>query len=250
MSNILFENEGIMCDKIDDFAVFYLKTDAYTFLSDMIERDEYHTFIKGVMGDDSIRGIGYIKDQNRFDDASFGEKFQAIHEGKGIGVRSAFEKIVNTVLVSSQLFLGCGKPTACGMVGMVGYDYFGYSMLFNYRCASNDTSFINTAYRFGVPPTAVLPYFLRHSIGQAKTSEVMLLKETLSADEAKELGIINNVVSPEDVLENCLNALEKMAKIPTNTFASVQSIVQPSVEDLEVYLDAAKKNIISNILNQ
>ncbi len=248
MSTILFENDGIRCDREDEFAVFHLKADALTLFFDIASRNSYNEFSKGIMIDDSIKGIAFINDHDLFDDADYGEKVKNIFQSKGDADKQAFEKIANSVWISSKLYLGCAKPTACGIIGKASYDYLGFSMLYNYRCASEGTSFVNTAYDYGVPPVALLPFFLRHSVGQSKAEEILLLKETITSQEVKALGLIQDIVAENNVLDSCLTALESMARIPKGTFAVMQRIIQPELKDLEVYLDAAKKMILTEVM--
>jgi len=250
MSEILFESDAIRCDKEDGFAVFHLKTDALTLFLDIASRNTYNEFSKGVMSDNSIKGIAFINDHDLFDDADYGGKLKELFQSKGVTDRQAFEKIANIAWVASKNLLECAKPTAGGTIGKAGYDTFGFSMLYNYRCLSKETSFVNTAYKYGVPPVALLPFFLRHSVGQSRASEILLLKETIAAQEVKDLGLIQDVVSKDDVLDSCLTALETMARIPKGTFAVMKRIVQPELKDLEVYLDAAKKMNITEIMNK
>ena len=76
----------------------------------------------------------------------------------------------------------------------------------------------------------------------------MLLKETITSQEVKALGLIQDIVAENNVLDSCLTALESMARIPKGTFAVMQRIIQPELKDLEVYLDAAKKMILTEVM--
>lgn len=249
MSNILFENKGISCEKIDDFAVFRLKSDVIPLMLDIPLREEYHAFITKVYDDDSIKGIVHLNHESEFNDVEFSKIYKSLFESGPTEAKMTLEKTTNTIAQISRLYLAAGKPSTCGMIGEVGFDYLGLSMLFDHRCLSEDATIINTAFKFGFPPIALLPYFLKLSIGLTMATEVLLCRETLSAKQALDLKIVNCVQKSEDVLENCLNTLETMCMMPQKTFRAMQQIAHPRIEDLEAHLDLAKQEVLTTVIH-
>jgi len=80
--------------------------------------------------------------------------------------------------------------------------------------ASEEATFGHPAGRdLGIPPTVFLWPML---IGLRKTKEMLYTARSMKADEAKDLGLINNVV-PADELEAAVNAMATdIAKTPVN----------------------------------
>lgn len=248
MTKVLFENDGVKCEKAEDFAVFYLKETALDLYLNISCKADYDTFFPKLLSDDSIKGIAFINDHVLLDDDVIGEKIKSIFQSKGASDRKEFERIVNGAWTSSKASLGSSKPIACGIIGTAGYDYLGFSMLYTYRCVSQETSFVNTAYRFGVPPLSLLPFFLKDGVGYAKASEIMFAKESFSAQEALDLGLVQDVVPGDAVQETCLRTLESMARIPKGAFQVMQNAIQPKLKDLEEHMDMVKRMALKGVM--
>jgi enoyl-CoA hydratase len=72
--------------------------------------------------------------------------------------------------------------------------------------------------RVGVPfPTAPLEIF-RNAVG-ARAAELVMTGRTVGAEEALELGMIDAVVEPDELLDTALERAAQLARIPRSTFA-------------------------------
>jgi enoyl-CoA hydratase/carnithine racemase len=63
-------------------------------------------------------------------------------------------------------------------------------------------------------------------VGLKKAKEILMLGETLTAQEALELGLVNKVVADEDLMTTANTWAEKLSKLPQNTVRSNKAIIR------------------------
>jgi 2-(1,2-epoxy-1,2-dihydrophenyl)acetyl-CoA isomerase len=98
----------------------------------------------------------------------------------------------------------------------------------DFAIASEAASF-NTAYaKIGLSPDGGSTFFLPRLVGLKKATELVMLADSLSASEAKELGLVNRVVSAES-LESEVSALAaRLAAGPTQAYARAKRLLNQS----------------------
>lgn len=88
---------------------------------------------------------------------------------------------------------GCGLATVCDFAFTVPDAKFGY-----------------TEVRIGFIP-AIVKVFLLRKIGEAKAKQLLLTGELISAQEARELSLVNEVISPEQLESHVLSFARMLA---------------------------------------
>jgi enoyl-CoA hydratase len=119
---------------------------------------------------------------------------------------------------ASQLLRPCRKPV---LAAIRGYAYGGGALLAvacDIRIAASDARFKFHGASYGqAPGGAMLPRIL----GDAKAKELLFTGDIVEAPEALRIGLVNQVVEPEDVLTHTLAMAERIA---ANSPAAVQTI--------------------------
>ncbi len=91
--------------------------------------------------------------------------------------------------------------------------------------ASEDAVF-NFAYaRIGLSPDGSSTYFLPRHVGMKKAAELFLTIPTLSAKEAKDLGLVNWVVAPGELKERTEFIATQLAQGPTKAFGRLKKLL-------------------------
>jgi len=91
---------------------------------------------------------------------------------------------------------GLGKPVLCAANGDVLAGAFGLALACDLIIAKDSVRFGCPEINVGAFPFMISALIYRN-IGRMKANELMFLGDTITADEARELGIVNTVVSPE-----------------------------------------------------
>jgi 2-(1,2-epoxy-1,2-dihydrophenyl)acetyl-CoA isomerase len=98
--------------------------------------------------------------------------------------------------------------------------------------------------RVGLTPDGSTSFFLPRLLGARRAAELMLTNRTLSAAEALDWGLVNEVVPDEQLAERAAALARGLADGPTAAFASVKRLLQSSPqESLEAQLEHESRAI-------
>lgn len=126
-------------------------------------------------------------------------------------------KVVIAKIQGHAIAGGCGLATVCDFSFAVEEAQFGY-----------------TEVRIGFIP-AIVKVFLLRKIGEGKAKELLLFGELISANEAKDFGLINKVVR-EDELDTTVSDFAKML-VKKNSGQSMQFTKQMIARVQEMSLE-------------
>lgn len=85
----------------------------------------------------------------------------------------------------------------------------------------------------GLTPDGSSSYFLPRLIGLKRTAELLLLNRVLTAEEAFQWGLVNQVVPDADLLAEATKLAEKLANGPTGAYGKVKQLLAGSSGALE-----------------
>ena len=98
----------------------------------------------------------------------------------------------------------------------------------------------------GLSPDGGFTAFLPAIVGLAKSSELFLLDPVLDSLQAKQLGIINDIFPPDQLMPNVTAIAEKLANGPTQSYASVKRLLNLSLlPGLEKQLEQERQGMIA-----
>lgn len=104
------------------------------------------------------------------------------------------------------------------------------------RIASQTASFGLTEVKRGLVPGAGSMVRLQRQVPFAKAMEILLVGDTMSAEEAHRIGFVNEVVQPEELMPR---ALELAHKIAANAPLAVQAIKEVAIRTNGLPLEEA-----------
>jgi len=129
--------------------------------------------------------LAYLKDLQKF---SYDENLADSKNLKELLLQIyTLKKVVIAQVQGSALAGGCGLATVCDFVYSVPEAKFGY-----------------TEVKIGFIPAIVMIFLLR-KVGETKAKEFLLTGNLFSAEEAKSMGIVNKIVSKEDLEKTVLD---------------------------------------------
>lgn len=111
-------------------------------------------------------------------------------------------------------------------------------------CAES-AKFTSAYTAIGLSPDGSSTWFLSRIIGNRRALEMFLTNRTLSASEALDWGLVNQVTA-DDALDDTVNALaEKLANGPTLAHGGIKKLVQMSLNDtLESQMERETRSIV------
>lgn len=120
------------------------------------------------------------------------------------------------------------KPIIAAVNGMAAGAGFNLALACDVRIATEDAAFSQAFIRIGLIPDCGGTFFLPRIIGAAKALEFMLTAEPIDAQRARDLGIVNMVVKPQELLETAQFFAVQAANLPTSTIGRLKRLINAS----------------------
>jgi 2-(1,2-epoxy-1,2-dihydrophenyl)acetyl-CoA isomerase len=118
----------------------------------------------------------------------------------------------------------------------------------DFRIAASNARLSSATLRFGLQPDEGGHYLLLQTIGLPRTMEFLMRKRVVSAAEALELGLVHEVVEPEQLMPRALALAQELANGPQVAMRLLKRSVYNAAEQnmLEAFDDIATKTAISD----
>lgn len=162
-----------------------------------------------------------------------GSAFCAGGDVKNIGKVLPPEEIRAVMGQSQQLLLALlnlKKPVVAAVNG----DAFGMGCNLALACdfpiASDNARFCQVFIKLGIMPDFGALYFLPRLVGPVKAKELVYTGKAISAEDAFQMGLIQNVVSPDVLEAEALNFAGKLAKLPTKAIGRAKKVINQSFD--------------------
>ncbi len=117
------------------------------------------------------------------------------------------------------------KPVIAAVNGYCFTGGFELAMCADIVIAAENAVFADTHARFGIIPGGGQTQRLPRHIGPKKAKELLFTCDTISAQEAERIGIVNKVVPPEKLEEAAMEMAEKISKNIPETVSAIKSLV-------------------------
>lgn len=114
------------------------------------------------------------------------------------------------------------KPIVAAVNGVAAGAGFSLALLCDFRIATEKASFVNAFIHVGLIPDAGNLYYLQNLIGYAKTVELSILGEKVSAENAMKLGLVTKVFPAETWKEETVKFSEFLANMPTKAISLIK----------------------------
>ncbi len=108
--------------------------------------------------------------------------------------------------------------------------------------AAEEATFNEAFVRIGLSPDCGGSFLLPRAIGNKLSAEMFMLGETISAERAKEIGMINRVVPSEFLVQETRTLALKLAMAPTGSIGRIKNLLNATFSnDLQTQLELEHK---------
>lgn len=94
--------------------------------------------------------------------------------------------------------------------------------------ATEDASFNEAFVRIGLSPDCGGSFFLPRAVGEKRAAELFFLGESIPAERAREIGMINRVVPNDFLLQEASILAQKLALAPTASIGRIKKMLNAS----------------------
>ncbi len=145
----------------------------------------------------------------------------------GASVEQRYNPMMRAIYLSD-------KPFVCRLNGVAAGAGAGVALACDVVIASEAATLLMAFARIGLVPDSGISYILPRLLGTRRSFELMALPESLSADEALRLGMINRVVPATSLDEAVEEVVQRLATAPTKAIGYIKKMLRQSWDhDLE-----------------
>ena len=112
-------------------------------------------------------------------------------------------------------FWALEKPTIAAINGSAGGGGLAIALLHDFRIAAVNAKLATSFLQLGVGPELGMSYLLPRMVGWSVASDLLLRGRTLTAEEAADLGLVNEVAPADKVLDQAMSLAEELAARPS-----------------------------------
>lgn len=123
------------------------------------------------------------------------------------------------------------KPVIAAVNGAVAGAGTAVAMACDYVIASENAKFAPNFVNIACVPDSGASYFLPRTVGYRKAFELMITGKLIDATECKQLGIFNEVVAAEDLMQNALKLAQKLATGPQRAIRYIKQMLKMSAQN-------------------
>lgn len=129
-----------------------------------------------------------------------------------------------------KAFYNLNKPVIGAINGFAITGGFELALMCDFMIASDNAKFADTHCRIGIVPGWGLSQKLPRIIGIGRAKELSFTGNFLDAQTAERWGLVNRVVSAEELIPTCLKLAEDIASCEPITLNTVRSIIDQGYE--------------------
>ena len=139
----------------------------------------------------------------------------------GMGAANATDPAVNP----ARAVLACSKPIIGAINGVAITGGFEVALACDVLICSTNARFADTHARVGITPGWGLSQKLSRAIGPYRAKELSLTGNFLSAEQAYDWGLVNRVVTPEELMPTALKLAGEMASIEAEMLITYKAMI-------------------------
>src|SRR5271157_3290679 len=131
------------------------------------------------------------------------------------------------------------KPTIAAVNGAAIAGGTGLALLCDFTLAVPEAKFGYTEVRIGFVP-AIVSTFLLRQVGEKQARDLLLTGRIFSAEEAAHLGLVKEIVAPEQLLDRARELAAQLAEnSPLSLFYTKRMLIDQGRAELDAQIDAA-----------
>lgn len=132
---------------------------------------------------------------------------------------------------ATSTFARMEKPIVIAVGGMAAGAGFSIAITGDFVIAAESAKFTMAYTAAGLSPDGSSSYYLPRLIGVRRTTDLMMTNRLLTASEAVEWGLVNQVVPEDELQDATLQLAQKLASGPTDAFAVVKKLLLCSFDN-------------------
>ncbi len=141
-------------------------------------------------------------------------------------------------------FTHMNAPVIMALNGTAAGGGFSFAISGDYVMASEKAKLVSAYTASAFTPDGSATYFLAKHVGLLRAKELLLTNRVLTAQEALEWGLVNRVVSPEELMPEAQKLAKTFAEGPTKAYGGVKALLTSAyAAEIETQLERESRSI-------
>lgn len=198
--------------------------------------------VQAIVADASVRAVVLSGAGRSF---MAGGDVAAMHQA-GADAPAFAARLIRPLHQALRLLAACPAPVLASAQGPVAGAGVSLLLAADLAIAADDLHLALAYPRIGASPDGSSTFTLPRIVGLRRAMEIALLSDTIAAEEALRLGLVNRVVPLADLAAATEALARRLADGPTRAFAATRRLLRESFDrDLAAQLDAEAQNFIA-----
>ena len=125
--------------------------------------------------------------------------------------------------------------------------FLNMSLACDYRIVASDTTFQKPYFELEMLPKGGGPFFLCNLLGYSKTKQLLMSEKEISASEALEIGIVDQVVPYDKLEETAIQTAQDWTQRSTRSLIGIKRLLNYTMKDLTDYLNFESAELLKII---
>jgi 2-(1,2-epoxy-1,2-dihydrophenyl)acetyl-CoA isomerase len=161
----------------------------------------------------------------------------------GAGANSLIKAMAGDLHMALSRLARMDPPVIAAVNGAAGGAGFSIVMAADLAIAAQSAKFTMAYTNAGLSPDGSSTFYMPRKIGDRRARELMLTNRVLSAAEALDWGVVNQVVADGEALAAAMSLAKRLAAGPTRAYGAVKTLLNESFEhglESQMELEARK----------
>jgi len=160
-----------------------------------------------------------------------------------------FHELTAEQEMSVREILGMPKPVLASLPGVAAGGGLALALAADWRIAAPSAILVPAFPALGAVPDGGLTYFLPHFLGIGLAQEMLFTNARITADRAKELGLVHEVVPADQLEHRAWERATELAAGPTFAYGQMKRLmVSAFSESLETQLQLERRGAVEAAL--
>ena len=221
--------------QIDSSALLYLRENLLLRATDLDRKDHLLEYMDRISQDSSVNTLVIAGSPEKTGVKEYYEFYHQLCRLKFD--RNAIYRMYNFVDQFILKIVGFQKPVIHVDSGRLIPLYLNISLACDYRIISENAVFQNAYIDLGLLPKGGGVFFLSKILGKSKALQLLLSEDEIPAKTALSMGIVDQVVLPEQLESAALSVALRFERIPDRTFSGLKRLLSFSERELAEYLE-------------
>ncbi len=246
-----FSNDDFTVEVEDAVVIFRLKSDVFNLMTVRDKAERYFKLLSVIEQTPEIKVILSIFDPDALGDSAYAQYISSLcgenielkdldgnwqFKQKLPRMRQMFfqQDTIKQRIRSKKIIIDC-------LQGTVVTPFFGETLAADFRFVTENMQFSLSHKKYGLHPSGGLSFFLPRYVGESKAIDLLLNTDTITANEAKSLGLVIRVINSENFVSDCIVAAKQMSQHSATVIKSTKCLTCRYQDELDSYFNMERQ---------